>query len=92
LPSAGQQDHAIEVFHFPAFDFAIFAVNVGVGQKLAYCNSTRAPVRLMDDGLWIKAMFNRPPMPNPRNRRSGIDEHTVQVKQQGTAADRNHFI
>jgi len=44
------------------------------------------------NGLWIEAMFNRPPMPHSRDRWSGIDQHAVHVKQQGTAADSVHFI
>jgi hypothetical protein len=46
----------------------------------------------VDHGLWIKAMLNRPAMPHPCHRRSGIDQHAVHVKQQGTAADYDHLI
>jgi hypothetical protein len=49
-------------------------------------------VRLADHGLRIKAMLGRPPRPHPRNGRRGINEYTVQVKQEGPAADRDHFI
>jgi hypothetical protein len=95
FPSAWQEDDAVEVLHFPAFDFAIFAVNmmrVRVGQQFADRGSTRATVRHADHGVWIKATINRPPMPHSRDRRSGIDQHAVHVKQQGTAADCDHFI
>jgi hypothetical protein len=49
-------------------------------------------MRHVDHGLWIKAMFNRPPMPHPRDRWSGIDQHAVHIKQQGTTADCDHSI
>src|ERR1700674_3677374 len=61
MPSARQQDHTIEILHFPAFDLAIFAVNimrVRVGQQFADCGSTRATMRHVDNGLWIEAMSN----------------------------------
>lgn len=92
LSGSRQQDHTIEVRHFPAFDFAIFMVNIRFGQKLANGSSARAAVRHVDHRLRIKAMFNRPSMPHSRNRGSGINEHAVQVKEHGTAADGNHGI
>ena len=80
MASARQQDYAIEVFDFAAFDFVIFAVDIRVGQKLADGASTGAAVRHVNHGLWIKAMLHGPAMPHPLDRGSGIDEHTIQVK------------
>jgi hypothetical protein len=45
----------------------------------------------MDHGLWIKAVLNRPPSPHARDCGSGIDQHAIQVKEQGTAADLDHL-
>src|ERR1019366_226821 len=94
FPRSRQQDYTIEVRDFPAFDFAIFVVNINIdaGQKLADGGSTRPPVRHANHGLWIEVTFNRPAMPHPRHCGSRVDQHTVQVKQQGTAADCDHLF
>ena len=69
-----------------------FEIDVGIGKEFTDGGSTRTSVRHTDHRNGIKATLDGPTMPDPCHRGSGIDEYTVHVKQQSTAADCNHFI
>ena len=89
--SAGKGNHALDVFNFGAFDFAIFGVVIGVGKEFAYGGDAGAAVGLAHDIIRIESMFLRPDCPNARDRGSGVHEHAVQIKEH-TAALNFHEI
>jgi hypothetical protein len=47
-------------------------------------------MNLVDDINWIKPMLARPPGPDARYDRRGIDQDSIHIKQEGFAGDFRH--
>ena len=92
MQRTGQRNHAFEVGNLAAFDFEILFCVIGIGQVLAQGLDTRTSMSAMHDFGGIKPMLARPLLPDPRDRGSGIDEHTVQVKQNCSAGKFQHLL
>ena len=86
----GERKHAFEVFHFPAFDFAILGFVVCAGQIFAHRGEAGTAVSSRDNFLGIEAVFHRPLMPHAGNGGGRVDQDSVHVKEESAAADLRH--
>jgi hypothetical protein len=75
--SAGEGNHAFDVFDFTALDFAIFGVMVGVGEKFTDGSEAGAAVGLADDFIGDEAVFVGPDGPDARDGGRGVYEDAV---------------
>src|SRR4029077_1735908 len=85
--SAGEGNHAFDVFDFAAFDFAIFDVVIGARKEFADGGDAGTAVGLADDFLGDETVLRGPLGPDARDGGSGINEHTVKIEEHATAVN-----
>jgi hypothetical protein len=90
LKRARKRNYAISIVEFSLFNDSILGLGIGVGKKVADGRNTRPPVRALHRFFWIEPVLDRPPAPHAGNRRSRVNQNTVQIKEQSTARDFNH--
>jgi hypothetical protein len=77
----GQRYHTVGVFDLPALHLAIFGLVIGVREEFAKRDHAGPPVSAADDLFRYEAVEQRPPAPATSDGRSGIDQHSVEIKQ-----------
>ena len=90
--SAGEGNHACDVFDFAALDFAIFGGVIGVGKEFAYGGDAGAAVGLAYDFLGDEAVLGGPLGPNARDGGGGIDQDAVEIEEHTAALNSHHSM
>ena len=74
------------------FGCALAGVFFGIcmGQQVANSGYAGAPVGFSDRFFRVEAVSNGPLRPDPRDRRGGVDQDSVEIEKQSTARHLNH--
>jgi len=86
LGSAGQSDNVGHVLNFSLLHPQVFSeVGFGGGQGEEFLDADKAgaAVRVLNNIIGVKAVLGGPGRPDAGHGRSGIDENTVHVEEQG---------
>ena len=92
LDRTREGDHALHVLNLPALDDTVFCIVISAGQVMTDRAEARATVGVSDHLDRIKPMPRRPSSPNALHGWCGVDQNSVEIKEQGVALDLNHVL